>query len=389
MRRMNAKEQRRENAYKIINHIRSSEEGMARNRLAELTGLSMPSVSQIILYWKGFGLLEEHEGYGQNRKAIPYYRFVDQRYALIGISIVKKEVVGLVTDLSGEVLARKKLSIEEFRVHLVERLFGFIQDLVDDISRQKRCLLSIGMGLPGLMDSRTGKIWFVSDLGALDTGVPKEALEERFGVRVFIRQNSTLISYAEKLKGEGHDLSDFIFVKMGRGIVASLIQHHRVLSGNLPIIGEIGHCSVDVDGPLCSCGNRGCLEMFAKESVVREGLARCSGEQEREDFLWRVASYTSMAVGNAVALVGIGNIIFGGELFDAYPELYRMISEELPRRVLPRRSQSLMIRRSSLDDYAVPLGAALFVAELSLVNQNKIFFRDLGDDLPMKMDSLL
>ena len=123
--------------------------------------------------------------------------------------------------------------------------------------------MGVGVAFPGLLNTFEGKVKRSINLGSEWNFFPvKKVLEEEIDMPVFIENNSKASALAERWFGGATQCKDLVFVNLGEGISAGVIIEDRILQGAQGHAGEIGHMSILEGGPLCNCGNRGCLESF-------------------------------------------------------------------------------------------------------------------------------
>lgn len=139
-------------------------------------------------------------------------------------------------------------------------------------------LVAIGIGSAGQIHEQTGEV--VHALDAIDgwLGTPiKRQVERRFPYPVYVDNDVNVIAVAEKLFGQGKQLEHFVCLALGTGVGGAIIQSGRLLRGAYGGAGEMGHVSVDFNGPRCVCGNVGCLELYASGT----GIARLAAAASR------------------------------------------------------------------------------------------------------------
>jgi glucokinase len=254
-------------------------------------------------------------------------------------------------------------------------------------------LRAIGCGCPGPTDGVRGIVLDTPNLGWKDFPLAK-MLEDRFGVPVVLENDVNAGTYGEWRFGEVADEPHVLGVFPGTGIGAGLIVNGQLLHGHSGAAGEIGHMTIDVDGPYCGCGKRGCLESMASRLAIagkvallaargdapyilrecgtnladiRSGdLAKAiaAGETMVEGVMRKAAYRVGMAVGNAINLVSPGAVVLGGGLVEAMEDLWL---EEVARGVhdhaMPMLRKDVRIVPARLGDYAVARGAAHIAAE--------------------------
>ena len=128
-------------------------------------------------------------------------------------------------------------------------------------------LLGIGIGVPGIMDMDSGKIRESNLPGWSDTPVRKE-IERRLRTRVILENDANSAAFGEKWLGAARHVDDMAIITLGTGVGGGLVFGGRIWHGMNGMAGEFGHTTIEPDGVLCGCGNRGCVEQYASASAV-------------------------------------------------------------------------------------------------------------------------
>jgi N-acetylglucosamine repressor len=231
---------------------------LSRADLARLTGLTRTSVSDLIGGLIDDGLIEEiGRGKSSGGKVPILLRVAPEGRLLIGLDLGEAQFSGAVVNLRGEILRSIQLPIEghdgEAAVELVFRLLDALR--ADDRSP----LLGIGIGAPGVVDTRSGYVrWSVNlDWADLRLG---PLVESRYGVPVVVANDSHAAALAELTFYRRPRPNNLIVIKVGRGIGAGIIVNGQLFQGDGYGAGEFGHVSPGHDGARCRCGRKGCLE---------------------------------------------------------------------------------------------------------------------------------
>ncbi|HAI86449.1 MAG TPA: hypothetical protein DCL63_05595 [Firmicutes bacterium] len=284
----------------VVNAIRQHGP-ISRVDVARATGLGRSTVSGIVgLLLKEEFVRETGSGHSDANSPtvgrppvmlefIPHSRFV------VAVKLGPEAITAAVTDLDANVIGSverpisARLSEGAVRRQISEAVYAVVSDCRVSLDR----VIGVGVAVPGIVDSRTGVS--ISPQFFLWQNLPlRNLLEEEFGVPVFMDNDANAATLAEKLKGYGRQASDFVCVTIGIGIGAGIIIDNKLYRGAIAGAGEIGHVTIQEDGPECTCGNRGCLEAFASDAaVVREmkrviesgcdsAVTRIAAEENRE-----------------------------------------------------------------------------------------------------------
>ena len=186
----------------------------------------------------------------------------------IGVKVVADHVAFVEVGIDGAVKCSASepfdASARTFLADLTELLRRFIA------GGSHERLLGIGVGVPGSVDSQGNGVVDAPQLGWQQVPLGS-TLRREFALPVLVENNVNALAVAERLYGVGRQFQNFLVVTIGTGVGAGIVVDGVVLRGNAGSAGEIGHIPVTEDGPLCACGNRGCLETFIGEAaLVRE-----------------------------------------------------------------------------------------------------------------------
>ncbi|WP_372635444.1 ROK family protein [Cohnella sp.] len=170
---------------------------------------------------------------------------------------------------------------------VMEKLLSGIERIRSRLPADAR-VAGIGVGSAGQIDFKSGTVAFAGDHLPGWTGTPiKSRVEERFGLPAYVDNDVNVVAVAEQLYGAGRGLDSFLCVALGTGIGGAIVEAGRIVRGAQGCAGELGHVSVDFNGPRCdNCGNNGCVELYASGS----GIARLGREliaESAERPAWR------------------------------------------------------------------------------------------------------
>jgi N-acetylglucosamine repressor len=385
----NSKDQRRENAFTVIDVIRNSENGLTRKQITEITGLSFPSVNDIVNYLDSFNLLEIFKGKGQSNKMVPCYRFTGGNNVVLGMSILPGTICCTCCDLKGQEISHFNLEYEVIRPDSFDIVIEKFLSIITDLKHKEMNILGLGIGAPGLLDIQKGCIQYAAQFHELESLDLKGLFHEKLNIPVFLEHNSNLSAFAEKRIGVARNFSDFIYVILNSGIGGSLFHGNRLFRGSSSFLGELGHSSIDPEGKPCQCGNRGCLELYAGRNVIAEKIALCKDDEEKDRILSETAVLIASSISNLVSFLGVSNIVYSGKTIQDYPELFFKIRQFLLIRTLPVYKPEFNILKSSLGDYSSAMGAALWMGEIALSNLSSTFFGPDAPDMALKLDGVM
>ena len=248
------------NRLRVLNLLRR-EGSFSRTELARETGLDAKTITNVIseLLNRRFIVSDSYEDSGGGRPRELLRLNTELKYSL-GIYLSAREIRGVLIDLKGKIIREKIISLTG--TQRISYVFSIIRavkkELLHSISKSK--LLGIGFVLPGIIDKERKKIIQASNLSYLEGIDIKERLKRIFKIPVELEDSSRAMALAEKWFGNARDIDNFVFVDLGVGIGCSIISSGRLHYGESLSAGELGHTIVDMKGPPCRCGHRGCLE---------------------------------------------------------------------------------------------------------------------------------
>lgn len=315
----------------------------------------------------------------------------DKREYVVGVDLGGTKILAGVFKSNLECLGRSKMSTKAQRGYkgVTERIVRCIEDAIDECDLATKQVRGVGLGAPGAVDSDTGLVMIAPNLGWEDVALRKE-LEARLGLPVFVENDCnvcTLGIYESELQGRARNV---VGVFLGTGIGGGLILDGKLYSGFNHAAGEIGHMVIEVGGPKCSCGNRGCFEALASRSAIfrkiqtavkdgqktvltdmlgddlgnmRSGDLRKAirqGDKFVEHIVEEAAEYTGIAVANLINIVNPQIVVLGGGLIDALEdEMMAIISETAMDYALTGTARGIEIIASKLADDAGIVGGAV------------------------------
>lgn len=255
---------------------------------------------------------------------------------------------------------------------VLRTVIGVVHDLLRALTPEQRShVRHASLAIPGLVDSRAGTSVLAANLGWHDTPVA-EAVSRATGVPVVLGHDVTAAGIAEWRLGAGRDVDDLLVVVIGTGIAATIVSDGRVVRGNAGQAGEIGHVVVRPGGPVCACGQHGCLEAVASARAIADRYQDLSGRpvagaddvrlllgrDRSADQAWDEAT-DALADGllTACTLLAPSRVVLGGGLSVAGAALVDPVREHLRRRARVATVPTIVAGR--LGSRAGVLGASL------------------------------
>ncbi|MEU2442974.1 ROK family protein [Streptomyces althioticus] len=302
-------------------------EGISRLELAERTGLTPQAVSKITARLREEGLAAEAgRRASTGGKPRTVLRLVPEAGHAVGVHLDRDELRAVLADLDGTVVARRHAALDLGAG--AEAVLGRVAAVVGELGAEVagaagaagaarsvgaagaaggRSLLGVGVALPGPLDHRRGVLHRVTGFPEWDGFPLRDALAERLGgVPVVVDKDTNAVALGLAVGGEG---GSFAYLHLGTGLGAGLVVGGSVHRGPRTGAGEFGHQVVQLDGPPCGCGDRGCVEALCLAAVAR-------GE------MGEAARVLGTGAANLVGLLDIDRVLVGGRTVEGAPGVF-------------------------------------------------------------------
>jgi glucokinase-like ROK family protein len=246
--------------------------GISRTEISNITGWSKAKASQEIrnLVDKGY-LLEIGEGVSQGGRRPQIIRINDQLGYIVGIDIGATSLEIAIADVSGKIRHRRA-EAADVRMKpeiLLNRCIEIINDMVSVQSGSTDQILGIGIGVPGPVNFARGVLVAPPLMPDWENFLIRDYFKQAFPSSFVVVDNDVnIMALGEQRSGDGAGIDHFIYVKIGTGIGAGIVSNGKIHRGSDGCAGDIGHICVNKQGPLCSCGNTGCLEAMAAGPAI-------------------------------------------------------------------------------------------------------------------------
>ena len=369
----NGSQMRSDNRLRILRLIRRGP--TARSELAVETGLTRAGISLIISRLLDEGLLIEtgRRGSAGGRKPVLLELRPDYAFAT-GLTIARARAeVGLV-NFKGELLWQRPLRAEwPSRTAALLDIRQVLRRALTSRRVANRKSLGLGISTPGPVDVITGTILNPPHFELWQNVRICDELAGAASPGAFLANNSQALTMAEKAYGKGRDHSSFVLLVVERGIGAGIVHGDELFSGWRGFANEVGHTSIAYDGPVCECGLRGCLELYASVPNVLRRLHKTkpriaswnnfidlayAGDRTCLHLLEEQARALATALVNVIntlemeAIVLTGDILYRGEL------LRHSIERQVNQSAMNRRLRHIPVYLSSLDKHSPVMAAA-------------------------------
>jgi len=294
---------------------------------------------------------------------------------LLGIDIGGTNIKSVIVDNSGGSLAISSRDIEA--TNTAEGVSGVLEQVLqicDRVAETYPEVERIGIGVPGLYDEQTGELVMLPNVPGDWQGVPLRGIVTRAsGRNVCIINDARAFTLAEHRIGAGRGSTNMLGVTLGTGVGGGLIIGGKLYLGYNGRAGEIGHQTIVPDGPLCGCGNHGCLEALVRartitamsgyKTVEETVNAARHGDSRAHEAIMHAARYLGIGLANIVTIFTPDAIVIGGGIAHSGDFLFKPMQQEIKKRVKTTDPAKVTIKAAELGIWAGAIGAALFSME--------------------------
>lgn len=358
-----------------------SHESISRAEIARVTNLTRTTVSDVVSGLLNEGLVNEI-GRGESiggKTPILLSIVPDSRY-LIGLNLAQDKFIGAIVNLRGDIKETVEIKVND---NDGDKALELVYKILDELIRKKiKPIVGIGVGTPGLVNTREGVIvnavnlaWKDLPLGAL--------LEKKYKVPVSILNDSQATAIGEYVYGGNHEPDEnLIVVNVKHGIGAGILINGRLFQGDGGGAGEIGHVVVQENGIQCRCGKSGCLETVASARAVINQLGVSSFEQALAEFssnngnskkiITNAGKYLGISLANLIGTLNIQKIVLTGDMTQLGETWLDAIKTSMQKASLEKIYEGTKIEIGNLDYRACILGASAFL----LLDDYSLLFRE-------------
>lgn len=263
---------------------------------------------------------------------------------------------------------------------------------IEEWSLNKRFeIVGIGLGIPGLIDFTTGVVEILPNFPKMKGFPIIDELKKYFSYKLRYENDASVALLGEYRFGAGKGVNDLICFTLGTGIGGAVLIDGKLLRGPEGFAGELGHITLDPDGPLCGCGNRGCLEALASASaivrrvkeIISEGKIKTSlsnylerGEELNASIVAQEANkgdllaqkvykeagkWLGIAIGSLANILNVHLFLVGGGIANAGDILFDPMKDEAFKRALPGIRDNIKIKKFKFGEDAGVIGASSLV----------------------------
>ncbi|WP_052585987.1 transcriptional repressor XylR [Bacillus velezensis] len=343
---------------------------ISRAKLSEMTGLNKSTVSsQVNTLMKENLVFEIGQGQSSGGRRPVMLVFNKKAGYSVGIDVGVDYVNGILTDLEGTIVLDQHHHLECSSPEITKDiLIEMIHHFIANMPQSPYGLIGIGICVPGLID-KNQKIVFAPNSNWRDIDL-KSFVQKKFNVPVFIENEANAGAYGEKVFGAAKNHDNMIYASIGTGIGIGVIINNDLYRGVSGFSGEMGHMTIDFKGPKCSCGNRGCWELYASEKALLTSLQTKEKKVSTQDIidlahlndietlhaLQNFGFYLGIGLTNILNTFNPQAIILRNSIIESHPMVLHSIKSEVSSRVYSQLDNSYELLPSFLGKNAPALG---------------------------------
>lgn len=373
----------------IVLHTLQTVSPISRAEISKLTGLNKATVSTLVSELMDKDLVKEI-GIGKSsggRKPVMLYFNQTAGYS-IGIDLGVNYILAILTDLKGVILEREVVEVTDTSK---KNIFGILKTIINNllalVPESPYGVVGIGIGVPG-MTNKEGTIIFAPYLNWKNVDL-KGYIEKEFQLPVIIENEAKAGAYGEKIYGSGQNAPNVIYVSIGMGIGGGIIIDNKLYHGKGGLAGEIGHSIIDAYGKKCSCGNRGCWELYGSENALLKQAKLLTslegndisfelliheaekGNIEVINLFHHIGEYIGIGLTNIMNTFNPDQVIIGNRFSRLESWIANSIHRVLQQRLYPYFYESLDLSFSQLGVLSCALGSTSFSIE-NFFSQEKV-----------------
>lgn len=351
---------------------------ISRADIAKATGLNKATVSAMVDELLAEQMVTEAgpgESSGGRRPQILHFH--DRAGLVAGVELGVGFLRVAITDLRARVLWRRYTTFapDQGPEACVRLLAAVVREGLAAAPVTPRGLLGIGVGVPGLAESGEGRLVFAPNLHWENVPL-RDWLQESFpGLPILVDNEANAAAVGEHWSGCAHDARTLVYLSVGVGLGAGVMLAGNLFRGVGGAAGEVGHTTIDVNGLRCSCGNRGCWELYASETALLRDLAGSGtapdvaeviqaarqGDQAALAALARVGEALGVGIANTVNTFNPELVVIGGSIAEAGDLVLEPARQVVEQRALARPRGQTRILTSTLGAEACAIGAGSLV----------------------------
>lgn len=398
------------NKHAVLDLIRFTPGGISRAELAQRMDLSRAAMTAIVNDLLDNDIIRETESRnGQSGRPPIILEINPARGRVVGIDMGATHLIVALTDFSARVIDEIEIpfDITQGPRPCLAQAEALMTELLEKNDMHLEQIMAIGMGVPGPIVSKEGMVVAPPIMPGWDGFPIRKDMEAKWNIPVSLNNDAELGTLGEWAYGAGRGEEHLAFIKVGSGVGAGLLLNGQIYHGATGSAGEIGHLTIDENGPLCDCGSTGCLEAVAggkaiarqAREVVASGkrtllssmgppeeltardvaAAARRGDLPSQEIIARAGSYLGIAIAGMVNLFNPRVVVVGGGVSQIGDLLLQPIRDTVHRRSLAGAAQVVKINTAVLRRRSSIMGAVVQALSTAL---HQIADKKGGDTTP-------
>jgi len=331
------------------------------------------------------------------------HRTKQQESPVLAVDVGGTKIITAIVSNQGQIVAKEYcLTLaNEGAQSVINRIISAIDRMLGTKSISPSQLDSIGIGAAGVVDIDQGVVTLSPNLPGWQDIPLRDTVKEKYGIKTFLINDASAAALGEHRFGAGRGVKNLIYITVSTGIGGGIIINNDLYSGACGGAGEVGHMTIDVNGPRCSCGNIGCLEMLASGTAVAREAIRRIGQGEKSslteivsgniesitaeevdmaavggdslamEVISQAATYLGVGMVNLVNIFNPEMIIVGGGMSKMGDRLLNPARQVVMERAFPLLAQAVCIVPAQLGEDAGVVGAAVFARQQGLTGRTE------------------
>lgn len=352
---------------------------MTQVEIAGHTGLSPATVSNMVRELDASGAVELSPSVRNGRRAV-LVALVTGNALLAGVAFGDRDVRVAIGTGPRDIRGRQRMPLpaDHRADEGTERAVRLVLDLVEKAGREMGDLSAVCVGIPGPVDTVSGQVGSDSVLPGWRGVAVGAEMEGMFEAPVVVDNTANLAALGELRCGALVGVRHGVYLKLSHGVGAGLVLDGEVFRGSAGTAGEIGHLTIDENGPVCRCGNRGCLETYIGAQAILGALAASHGPLGLRDVITRALAgdagcrrvledagrHLGVAVAGVVNLVNPEVVVLGGRLARVGDLIAGPMRAALERCAIPSAAATVDLREAVLGVDADVVGALALAESL-------------------------
>jgi glucokinase-like ROK family protein len=385
------------NKHAALDLIRFTPGGISRVKLASRMELTRAAVTAIVNDLLASGAIcESNTDLATTGRPPIALEINPQRGFVVGVDMGATHLTILIANCAAHVIEELEMPFDITRgpVACLDQADAVLREVTEKAGIRLKDLLAFGLGVPGPILAEAGTVIAPPIMPGWDRYPIRDSLEKRWGRPVSLNNDAELGAVGEWAYGAGRSARNLAYIKVGTGVGAGLLLDGHIYRGASGSAGEIGHLTVETNGTVCTCGNRGCLETVASGPAIahraaeaigagrqtqisprdsRGGItaedvaaAAVRGDLIAQKIIAEAGAHLGVAIAGLVNLINPNMVVVGGGVAQIGDLFLEPVRREVRRRSLPASARMVQITTALLGRRSISMGAVVQAASIGL-----------------------